>query len=152
MFQFKTTTSDETLDLGERLAQHLMPGDVLLLTGGLGAGKSELARGIARGVGISGAVPSPTFMLLNIYDTGRVPLHHFDWYRAQDAEELLAAGLEEYIQGDWITLIEWHERAPSLCPEKHLLVRVGEAGDEIRLITLTPVGGFRNLGLSEETP
>jgi len=145
MFQFKTTTSDETLDLGERLAQHLMPGDVLLLTGGLGAGKSELARGIARGLGISGAVPSPTFMLLNIYDTGCVPLHHFDWYRAQDAEELLAAGLEEYIQGDWITLIEWHQRAPGLCPEKHLLIEIAMAGDSSRLITFKPNGGFRAL-------
>lgn len=151
MFQFKTTTRDETLALGERLAQHLLPGDVLLLMGGLGAGKSELARGIARGLGISGPVPSPTFVLLNIYGTGRVPLHHFDWYRAQDAEELLAAGLEEYIQGDWITLIEWHERAPSLCPEKHLLVRVDQAGGDIRMITLISAGGFRDLGLSEET-
>ncbi|MDD4080273.1 MAG: tRNA (adenosine(37)-N6)-threonylcarbamoyltransferase complex ATPase subunit type 1 TsaE [Eubacteriales bacterium] len=150
MSQFKTTTRNETLAMGGRLAERLMPGDVLLLSGDLGAGKSELARGIARGLGIAGPVPSPTFSFLIIYDTGRVSLHHFDWYRAQDEEEIMAAGLEEYIQGDWITLIEWHERAPGLCPKKHLLVQVDQAGEETRLITFVPMGGFRDLGLMED--
>ncbi len=145
MSQLKTNTKEETQALGERLAQSLLPGDVVLLSGELGAGKSELARGIARGLGIRGPVPSPTFTFLNLYDTGRFPLHHFDWYRAQDEEELLAAGLEEYIQGDWITLIEWHQRAPGLCPEKHLLIEIAMAGDSSRLITFKPNGGFRAL-------
>ena len=149
--QFKTETSADTRALGERLAKRLLPGDVLLLSGELGAGKSELARGIARGLGITGPIPSPTFTLLNIYDTGRIPLHHFDWYRAEDPEELLAAGLEEYIRGGWVTLIEWHERAPGLCPEKHLLVEIKAADDNARLISLIPQGGFRQLDMGEDS-
>lgn len=149
--RFQTESRDETLKLGQRLADVLQPGDVLLLSGELGAGKSELARGIARGLGITGPVPSPTFTLLNIYDAGRIPLHHFDWYRAEDQEELLMSGLEEYIEGDWITLIEWHERAPELCPDRHLLVEITPMGEHRRQISLRPQGGFRELSLKEET-
>lgn len=148
--RFKAETVSDIHALGERLAKRLLPGDVLLLTGELGAGKSELARGIARGLGITGPVPSPTFTLLNIYDTGRIPLHHFDWYRAEDPEEISAAGLEEYIQGDWISLIEWHERAPRLCPDRRLMVTVTALDDGARLITFVPQGGFRDLRLEEE--
>ncbi len=148
--RFRAETRDKTQALGERLAKRLLPGDVVLLSGELGAGKSELARGIARGLGIAGPVPSPTFTLLNIYGTGRIPLHHFDWYRAEDAEELVASGLEEYIQGDWISLIEWHERAPGLCPARHLLIEIEMTGDDARLIAFTPQGGFRTIDLEEE--
>ena len=147
--QYKTRTVAETHALGGRLAQRLAPGDVVLLAGELGAGKSELARGIARGLGITGPIPSPTFTLLNIYGEGRVPLHHFDWYRAEDPEEISAAGLEEYIEGGWISLIEWHERAPGMCPEKHLLVEITALADGSRHISLKPQGGFRDLALME---
>ncbi len=148
--RYHTKSREETQRLGQALAQVLRPGDVLLLSGELGAGKSELARGIARGLGVTGPVPSPTFTLLNIYEEGRLPLHHFDWYRADDPEEISAAGLEEYIQGEWVSLIEWHERAPYLCPERHLLVEIKTLDETSRLITLRPQGGFRELGLREE--
>ena len=83
-----TRSAAETRKLGERLAALLRPGDTVLLLGGLGAGKSELARGVARGLGITGPVPSPSFTILNAYDEGRFPLYHFDWYRIEDAAEI----------------------------------------------------------------
>ena len=115
----------------------------MLLTGSLGAGKSELARGIAAGLGVSGPVTSPTFTLLNIHETNTAPLHHFDWYRVADAEELLLAGLDEQIGGDSITLIEWHERAPELIPDNHLEVIIHPLSEESRRIDILPGSGFR---------
>lgn len=148
--QFITETKDKTQALGKRLAKQLRPGDVVLLSGELGAGKSEMARGIARGLGVEGPVPSPTFTLLNIYQTGSTALHHFDWYREEDQEALMAAGLEEYIQGDWISLIEWHERALGLCPARHLLIDIEVTGEHTRLISISPQGGFRTIVMGEE--
>ena len=83
-----THSPAETRALGHRLAQLLLPGDVLLLWGDLGAGKSELTRGLADGLGISGPVSSPSFTILNVYEDGCIPLYHFDWYRLQSSEEL----------------------------------------------------------------
>ena len=83
-----THSPGETRAFGERLARQLRAGDVLLLQGNLGAGKSELTRGIARGLGVTDTVTSPSFTILNVYEDGRVPLYHFDWYRLQSAEEL----------------------------------------------------------------
>ena len=83
-----TRSPQETRALGERLSEQLQPGDVLLLLGNLGAGKSELTRGIAKGLGVESAVTSPSFTILNVYDEGRIPLYHFDWYRLESSEEL----------------------------------------------------------------
>ena len=85
-----THSPEETRAFGRRLAEQLRPGDVLLFYGNLGAGKSEMTRGIAEGLGVSGPVTSPSFTILNVYDDGRVPLYHFDWYRLESAEELAA--------------------------------------------------------------
>ncbi len=144
-----TTSRIETLSLGERLAGLLRLGDVLLLTGPLGAGKSEFARGVARGLGVSEPVSSPTFTLLNVYQTAEGPLHHFDWYRIQDAEEIYAAGLDEYIGGDCLTLIEWHERAPELLPGDCLEVVMEPVGENARRVSFIRRGGFRAMNLSE---
>ncbi len=109
----------ETRAFGETLAASLRAGDVVLLSGDMGAGKSELARGIARGLGIAGAVPSPTFTIMNAYE-GALPLYHFDLYRIETADELYELGLDEYIGGDCVALIEWHERAPEVIPADHV--------------------------------
>ena len=138
----KTFSAEETRALGARLASALGPGDVVVLRGDLGAGKSEFARGVARGLGIAGPVPSPSFTILNAYDEGRLPLYHFDWYRISDPEEIAEMGFEEQLHGDGVSLIEWSERAPEDVPNRALLIRIDTAQDDTREIHFEPRGGF----------
>ncbi len=138
----KTFSAEETRALGARLASALGPGDVVVLRGDLGAGKSEFARGVARGLGIAGPVPSPSFTILNAYDEGRLPLYHFDWYRVSDPEEIAEMGFEEQLHGDGVSLIEWSERAPEYVPNRALLIRIDTAQDDTREIHFESRGGF----------
>lgn len=138
---------EDTENLGRALAKQLKAGDIVLLDGPMGAGKSELARGIARGLGITGSVPSPSFTILNCYNAGSVPLYHFDWWRVGDESELYDIGAEEYMGGDGICLIEWYEKGPSLLPANALKITIRPTGDEEREICLLPLGGFRNITL-----
>ena len=135
-------SAEETRELGIRLSARLCAGDTILLLGDLGAGKSELARGVARGLGIAGPVPSPSFTILNAYDEGRVPLYHFDWYRIQDAQEIYEMGMQEMLGGDGIALIEWSERALECLPDRRLEITLRATDGNTREIGLRPVGGF----------
>ena len=137
-----THSAEETRALGARLARLFRPGDVVLLQGDLGAGKSELARGVARGLGIQGPVPSPSFTILNAYEEGRLPLYHFDWYRIHDPDEIGEMGFEEQLRGDGVSLIEWAQQAPEYVPERALLITLRAIDEETREITFTPKGGF----------
>ena len=140
--RYVTHSPKETRSLGEALGKRLRPGDVLVLQGQMGAGKSELTRGIARGLQIDGPIASPTFTILQAYDTGRLPLYHFDWYRINSPEELYEIGAEEYLTGDGVSVVEWPERAPDMLPEKHLQISIAYgAGENLRVIEITPVGG-----------
>ena len=143
----RTNSPAETRALGCRLAALLRPDDVLLLLGDLGAGKSELTRGIARGLGVTSPVASPSFTILNVYDEGRIPLYHFDWYRLNSAEELFEMGMDEYLGGDGVAVVEWPSRCPEAVPEKYLEVRIDPLDDCAREIALIPRGGFRELSL-----
>ena len=140
-----TTSAEQTRAFGENLAAHLLPGDVVLLLGRMGAGKSELARGIARGLGVSETVSSPTFTILKAYDSGRVPFYHFDWYRVRGVEELHELSMEEYLGGDGIAAVEWPERAMGVVPPGHLRVTLTPLEDEEREILIAPAGGFHPL-------
>ncbi|MBQ2976069.1 MAG: tRNA (adenosine(37)-N6)-threonylcarbamoyltransferase complex ATPase subunit type 1 TsaE [Clostridia bacterium] len=135
-------SAEETRNLGKKLSAHLKAGDVVLLQGDLGAGKSEFARGVARGLGITGAVPSPSFTILNAYDEGSIPLYHFDWYRIEEAQEIYDMGMDEQLGGDGIALIEWSERARECLPEKLLEITIHTLDDETREITFIPHGDF----------
>ena len=137
-----TRSAAETRALGAKLAQFLRPGDVVLLEGDMGAGKSEFARGVARGLGVSGPVPSPSFTILNVYDEGRLPLYHFDWYRVEDAQEIREMGMDEQLGGDGVALIEWSQRAAEILPETCLRVVIRPIDEETREIELIPQGGF----------
>lgn len=102
---------DETLALGELWGREAQRGWVIGLSGDLGAGKTQLARGIARGLGSPARVHSPTFTLLNEYGGGRLPLFHLDLYRLNGADDVVAAGLEEYlVSPKGVTIVEWMER------------------------------------------
>ena len=131
-----TNSAAETRALGEKLASRLKAGDVVALEGELGAGKSELARGIARGLGVTETVTSPSFTILNVYESGRCPLYHFDWYRLESEEELYELGMDEYLGGDGIAVVEWAERCPEAVPENVLRIRLEVTGGESRRITV----------------
>ncbi len=103
---YTAPTEADTRRLGERLSDLLRAGDLIFLTGDLGAGKSVMARGIARGLGIEGPMPSPTFTLMQPYQ-GRMNVYHFDLYRLSSPDEVAEAGLEEYLFGDGVALVEW---------------------------------------------
>ena len=134
--RYLTRSESETRALAARFAASLKPGDVVLLHGDLGAGKSVFVRGAARALGVTGAMPSPTFTLLIPYE-GRVKLYHFDLYRLSDPEEFYAAGLDEFVGGDGVALIEWPEMA-ELDPEGAVHVRIARSplGDEARVIEI----------------
>ncbi len=147
-----THTPAQTRRLGEALAAQLRAGDVLSLEGDLGAGKSELARGIARGLGVEGPVSSPSFTILNVYEEGRIPLYHFDWYRLESPEELYELGMDEYLGGDGIAVVEWAVRCPEAMPGNRLEIRLTPLpGEETgREITVSPSGGFREIRLDDK--
>ena len=129
-----TKSAAETRALGEKIASRLKPGDVLLLEGDLGAGKSELTRGIARGLGVTETVTSPSFTILNVYESGRCPLYHFDWYRLESADELWELGMDEYLGGDGVAVVEWPEMCPEAVPEDAMRIRLEAAGENERII------------------
>jgi tRNA threonylcarbamoyladenosine biosynthesis protein TsaE len=117
----------------------------------MGAGKSELTRGIAKGLLIDGPILSPTFTILQSYDTGRLPLFHFDWYRIMDPEELYEIGTEEYLSGKGVSVVEWPDRAPGMLPEAYLQISLAYgAGENERIIEITPVGGYTNASLGKD--
>ena len=142
-----THSPEETRAFGRRLAEQLRPGDVLLFYGNLGAGKSEMTRGIAEGLGVSGPVTSPSFTILNVYDDGRVPLYHFDWYRLNSEDELYEMGMDEYLGGDGVAVVEWPTQCPEAIPDTHLAVTLKPVGESDREITLTPMGDFRPINI-----
>jgi tRNA threonylcarbamoyladenosine biosynthesis protein TsaE len=122
-WEVETAGEEETEALGEHLAFCLAPGDILALYGELGAGKTCLVRGIARGLGIDeGCVASPSFTLINEY-RGRVPLIHLDGYRLDSAEAFQELGLEDYFEGEGILVIEWAEKVPNL-PEDRIDIAI----------------------------
>ena len=130
-----TASPEETATVGERLAATLVAGDVVALTGALGAGKTCFVQGLARGLGVPVRATSPTFVLINEY-RGRVPVHHVDAYRTAHVTDLLDLGLLELFDGDGVTVVEWADRAASLLPERAVHVHIDGVGDEPRTITL----------------
>ena len=128
-------SDEQTAHFGAALAAFLAAGDALLLRGDLGAGKSVLARGIARGLGVEGPMPSPTFTLVLPHEGAKFPVYHFDLYRLADMDEFEVAGLDEMIDADGVCLIEWPLKG--LVPRSRIecLIERGPSEDE-RLICL----------------
>jgi tRNA threonylcarbamoyl adenosine modification protein YjeE len=138
--QFTATLRLETLDdtarLGARLAAALAPGDVVALHGDLGAGKTALARTILQALGVTGPMPSPTFTLVQSYETACLLVHHYDLYRIEDESELEELGFEDSLS-DGAALIEWPERAGSHLPSDALQLRLTIVDGEARMATIT---------------
>ena len=106
----------ETFAFGEQVAEGVRPGDVLALSGDLGAGKTHFVKGLAAGLGIVAAVTSPTFTLIHEYPGGRLPLFHFDFYRLDSEDDLLRIGFDDYLDAGGVLAIEWAEKFPALLP------------------------------------
>jgi tRNA threonylcarbamoyladenosine biosynthesis protein TsaE len=136
-----TSTVDATRELGAALAELARPGDLVLLVGDLGAGKTALAQGFGRGLGIAGPITSPTFTLARQYEGGRLLLHHIDVYRLEQMEEVFDVGLPELLDEGAVTLIEWGDAIAPALPSDYLEVRLAYgAGDDERVIELKAVG------------
>ena len=133
-----THSPAETRRLGERLARHLQPGDVLLLQGELGAGKTCLAQGIGRGLRVAEAVKSSSFVLVNEYH-GRLHVYHADLFRLTHPQEVFELALEENAL-DGVLLVEWPDVAPQELPPEHLMLHFEVVGDRARRIRLEPHG------------
>lgn len=137
--EYRSASPQETHVLAQRLGELATPGTVLVLDGPLGAGKTSFVQGLARGLGITGVVNSPTFTIVKEY-RGRLPLYHFDLYRLEDAEELWELGLEEYLAAGGVCALEWGERAQGLLPRERMHIRLEHMGEDKRSIRFTPVG------------
>ena len=133
---FSTKSTEETEELGFRFGSTLKRGDVVSLRGSLGAGKTVLAKGIAKSLGITEAVVSPTFTLVQEYD-GREKLYHLYIYRLSGEDEFESMGGEDFLYPDGITLIEWSEKIESMLPDETIYVNVTINDDLSRTITIT---------------
>ncbi len=138
----ETYSPEETEALGKRLAQESSAGQVFTLIGDLGVGKTVFTQGFAIGLDIDEAICSPTFTIVQIYDTGRLPFYHFDVYRIGDIEEMDEIGYEDYIYGDGVSLIEWANLIEEILPEHYTKVTIEknlEKGFDYRKITVESI-------------
>ena len=115
---------EETFRLGERLGKAAQPGQVYCLQGDLGVGKTVFSQGFAKGLGIDEVVASPTFTILQSYEGGRLPLHHFDVYRICDVEEMEEIGYEDHFYGDGVSLVEWPTLVREILPEDAVWITI----------------------------
>ena len=129
MFLYITNSPEETFQFGQKIAKILQPGMVILLSGKLGAGKTCFASGIIQGLGVKDYVTSPTFSLINQY-SGRLSVAHMDLYRLTQPSELFDLGFTEYLDGHWILLVEWPERAEEYLPNTYLKVQISAEGEQ----------------------
>ncbi|MDB5080788.1 MAG: hypothetical protein JWP00_2712 [Chloroflexi bacterium] len=136
---FVSHSITQTQRCGSQLAQHLVPGVIILLEGDLGAGKTTFTKGIASGMGVEGYVNSPTFTLVNEYE-GRLPIYHLDCYRLESGQEALDFGIEEYLDAGGVTIIEWPERISEILPPDFIRVSLSYLTDTKRSLRLEPVG------------
>jgi tRNA threonylcarbamoyladenosine biosynthesis protein TsaE len=131
----------ETEAFGRRLAAHLFAGAVVALIGPLGAGKTQLVRAIAEGLGIanSNVVNSPTFVLIQEYEA-RLPIYHFDAYRLKTEAEFADLGVHEYFQGNGVCLVEWADKVPTCLPSERLEIRIMIKGEQSRRFEVVGIG------------
>lgn len=148
MLVMRTASVEETRLVGELLGRLLGPGDILCVYGDLGAGKTALAQGVARGLGVAEKVTSPTFILIQEYQ-GRLPFYHFDVYRLEGDEDFAQLGYEEYFFDRGVVLVEWADRVSGCLPDERLDIHLERAGETERRIRFQPRGN-RYRALVEE--
>lgn len=137
---FETNSAAETFSIGKAIGEAAKSGEVIALIGDLGCGKTVLSQGIACGLKIDEIVSSPTFVILQVYEEGRLPLYHFDVYRISDIREMDEIGYHEYIYGDGVSLIEWANLIEEILPAEHVRLEIEkdlEKGFDYRQIKMT---------------
>ena len=135
----ETHSEQETWEVGKKLAAQAKPGQIFALIGDLGVGKTIFTKGMAAGLGISEPVNSPTFTIVQQYDSGRLPLYHFDVYRIGDVSEMDEIGYEDCFYGEGVCLIEWSQLIPEILPDEVIRIRIEkdlEQGFDYRKITV----------------
>ena len=140
---FEINSVEQTTQLGINLGRLLNAGDIVCLTGDLGTGKTHITKGIAKGLEIYDNITSPTFTIVNEYDSGRLKLNHFDVYRVSDPDEVYAIGFDDYIFSDAVSIIEWANYIEEILPKDLLHIRIEKdlsKGEDYRKITITPYG------------
>lgn len=150
MIKIDTQSFEETVALGEKVGSILGPGDVLCLSGDLGTGKTAFVNGVARSLGITSYITSPTFTIVNEYQ-GKFPLYHFDVYRISGSDEMFDIGFEEYINSEGITVIEWGEIIGDILPPELIKVNIRKnlkKGLDVREIEVC-FEGLKYSGLEE---
>jgi tRNA threonylcarbamoyladenosine biosynthesis protein TsaE len=135
----ETNNPQETFEEGRKLGENAKPGDIFTLDGDLGVGKTVFTQGLAAGLGVTEHVNSPTFTIVQVYETGRLPFYHFDVYRIGDIEEMDEIGYEDYFFGQGLCIIEWAGLIEELIPEnaRHITIEKNlEKGFDYRKITI----------------
>ncbi len=135
----ETNSAEETYQLGKQMGEKAGAGEIYCLDGDLGTGKTVFTQGFAAGLGVEGPVNSPTFTILQQYDSGRLPLYHFDVYRIGDVEEMDEIGYEECFYGEGVTLIEWSSLIREILPDQVIRITIEkdlEKGFDYRRITV----------------
>lgn len=138
MKKFICKNKSETQELGNIVASFSFRQEVITLSGQLGAGKTTFSQGFAKGLGIEGVINSPTFNIVKCYFNAKIPLYHIDAYRLEDLHQDL--GLEEYIEGDGVCLVEWAEFIEEVIPNELLKINIEILENEERLITIEAIG------------
>ncbi|MCC6095252.1 MAG: tRNA (adenosine(37)-N6)-threonylcarbamoyltransferase complex ATPase subunit type 1 TsaE [Eubacterium sp.] len=139
----ETHSPEETRSFARGLGEKAVPGTIYTLDGDLGTGKTVFAQGLAEGLGITEAVSSPTFTIVQEYDGGRLPFYHFDVYRIEEPEEMEEVGYDDYFYGDGVCLIEWAELIRDIIPDNAIHVTIEkdpEKGFDYRRITIENTG------------
>jgi tRNA threonylcarbamoyladenosine biosynthesis protein TsaE len=144
ILDFISHSAAQTVRVGQRLGELLRAGDLVVLLGDFGAGKTHLIKGVAQGLGSTDLVNSPSFVLINQYRAGpqhgRIPIYHADLYRIEDPDELAAIGIEEAWSGDGVCLIEWAEHAGDWLPQERLAIHLQHLSETKRVLRFVPHG------------
>lgn len=138
----ETNSPEETFELGRQLGQKAAAGEVYTLIGDLGVGKTVLTQGIAKGLGIDEPISSPTFTIVQVYESGRIPFYHFDVYRIGDVEEMDEIGFDDYVYGEGLTMIEWANLIEEILPEHYSQITIEkdlERGFDYRRIIIEEI-------------
>ncbi|MCR4901255.1 MAG: tRNA (adenosine(37)-N6)-threonylcarbamoyltransferase complex ATPase subunit type 1 TsaE [Butyrivibrio sp.] len=140
--EIESFSAQDTFELGRKIGEEVEKGTVFTLNGDLGVGKTVFTQGVAKGLGITGPVNSPTFTIVQIYEEGRIPFYHFDVYRIGDVSEMDEIGYEDYFYGEGVCLIEWAQLVEEILPEHYISITISkelDKGFDYRKITIEEI-------------